>query len=116
MIKNYLTLSQSFIVVVDIPYLTIETIALRSGGIPGMFTSYQEPKYPLRLDHGRMSEYWKVSETTRWSVTVHDSYFRDYIMEHSPKNLQDTVTGQIVPEYGFRHGPGELVKIGGFRI
>lgn len=115
-IKNYLTMSQSFIVVVDRPYLTIDKVALRSGGIPGKFTAHQEPLYPLRLAHGRMSEYWKINENTRWSVNVEDSYFRDYIMSYSPKDTQKSVTDNLVPESGFRHGPGYLIRIGGFSL
>ena len=55
-------MSQSFIVIIDTDFLSLQTIHIRNNSFPGMFTSAHEPVYPLVTGYGKVSEYWKVYE------------------------------------------------------
>lgn len=83
-IKNYLTLSQSFLVVLDASEFGIDKIAVKNMNAPGLFTSYTEPLYPMFVGYGRLAEYWKRQEGGRWTMTVTDSFTRDYILSQAP--------------------------------
>ncbi len=88
-LKSYLSLPQSFWIIVDTPGLYTTKQYIKDTGLPGMFIAYEEPISPLFVGYGRMAEYWKTSEDGQWSVTVNDSYLREYSFASTP--LQDLV-------------------------
>lgn len=111
-IKRYFGLSQSFFVIVDTDNLFWNKIILRQALMPGIFTAYQEPTYPLFMGHGRLAEYWKVFEDTQWAVTVMDSWYRNYIFNRSQQNDYSNVTGQLAMDRPMFYSQGELLEIG----
>jgi hypothetical protein len=113
-IRNYMTLSQSFLVLVDIPHLTTNKIELRHSNLPGTFTSYQDPTYPLIVNYGKSAEYWKVKEGDRWAVTVVDSFMRNYILSRQPMSTLVNVTGNLVSFSPFEFSRGFLLEITGY--
>jgi hypothetical protein len=114
-IKRYLTLSQSFFVVVDAPNLFTNKISLRHCNIPGMFTAYQDPTYPLIVNYGKVAEYWKVKENNRWSVNVTDSFFRNFVLTTNPIHQLVNVTDQKIPSKPFYFSHGHLLEIGSYQ-
>lgn len=112
-IKKYMTLSQSFLVIVDIPYLNTESIYLRKSNMPGMFTAYQDPVYPLVVTYGKVAEYWKTFEDGYWSVTVADSFLRNYIISEQPTTDLIGVNDHLNPNKPFFHSRGFLLSIYG---
>lgn len=112
-IKNYLTLSQSFLVIIDTKHLITQKHHLRHSNLPGMFTSYTDPVYPLIVNYGKMVEYWKTLEDGHWSVTVEDSFYKDYIISQQPT---DTVVYNNfkVPNGNLTHSRGFLLDIMGY--
>jgi len=114
-IKNYMTLSQSFFVIVDTPYLVTNKIHIKKSHLPGMFTCYQDPTYPLIVNNGKTAEYWKTQEDGYWSVNVQDSFLRNYIMSEQPVRSEVTVTDQMRPDKPFFHSRGFLLEIAGYR-
>jgi len=114
-ITRYFTLSQSFVVLVEQDQLFYNRIPLRQLRVPGQFTAYQEPEYPLVLGTGRFAEYWKQREGDRWSVTMSDSYRRMYMhhreMEGQLKNVFDQLSFDI-PHF---FSQGYLLEIGAYQ-
>jgi len=114
-ILKYLTMSQSFLVIVDTPHLVTNKIHIRASQLPGMFTSYQDPVYPLIVNDGKIAEYWKTQEDGFWAVNVQDSFLRNYVISEQPVQQLETVTDQLVSSQPFRHSRGFLLEIAGYR-
>lgn len=115
-IKRYLTMSNSFLVVVDIPHLTTNKIHLRHSSLPGMFTAYRDPVYPLLCNYGKIAEYWKTYEDDHWSVTVQDSFLRNYIISQQPVYDLENVSNNLTSSKPFYHSHGYLLEIAGYNI
>lgn len=113
-ILKYFALSQSFFVSVESENLLFNQITIRHSPMPGMFTSYQDPKYPLFIAHGRLAEYWKVFEDEQWSVTVSDSFLRNYVFSQQPLKTGQVVNDNLLSYRPFSHSRGYLLEISGF--
>ena len=105
-IKRYLTLSQSFLIVVDTPFLSVNKIHLRGSHVPNKFTSYQDPSYPLSVGYGRLAEYWKTPEAGYWSLAIPDSFYRHFIAGQQPTQFIKMVNDHLLscPPYYFSRG------------
>ncbi len=112
-IKQYLTLSQSFLVVVDTPRLEVNKIHIRQSKVPGMYISYKNPCLPLIVGYGKAVEYWKVEEAGHWSVTIQDSFYRDYSISKQP--IRTTVANNfLVPNSPILNSRAFLLEITGY--
>jgi hypothetical protein len=115
-IKNYMTLSQSFMVIVDIPQLLSNKIFLRDSNSPGEFTAYQEPRFPLIVNYGKIAEYWKTKEDGYWSVRVQDSYLRNYVVSQQPTKDHQQINDHFLAGKPFYHSTGFLLELAGYSI
>lgn len=115
-IRSYLKLRNSFIVTLDVNHLTYNKIYLRHSNMPGMFTAYQDPSYPLVVNYGRIAEYWKTHEDGQWSVTVNDSFLRDFVIDFNTRNNLELINGHLLPMTPNKHSRGFLLEIGGYNI
>lgn len=115
-IKRYMTLSQSYLVIVDTPYIATKKLHIRHSNLPGMFTSSSDPVYPLCVGYGRTVEYWKVLEDDVWSVTVQDSFMRNYVLSWQSDSTLRNVTDQLVPNRPFWHSRGYMLEIAGYKL
>lgn len=115
-IKKYMTLTQSFLVLVDTDKLINRKISLRSCNLPGLFTSYIDPTYPLFVNYGKIAEYWKVLEDGHWSVSVQDSFLKNYILSEQPIQQLENITSNLLPNKPFRHSRGFLLEIAGYNL
>ncbi len=114
-LKRYMTLSQSFLVVVDAPLLFTAKHYLKHCNMPGMFTAYKEPKQTLMVGYGRVAEYWKTEEDSHWSVTVQDAFLRNFAFSYRPTKQLQNVTAAAVPTRTFKHSQGFLLDIGTYK-
>jgi hypothetical protein len=114
MLIKYLTLSQSFIVLVDAAHLFTNKLFIKHTSLPGMFTSYNDPVYPLIVNHGKIAEYWKEFNDGYWTVNVSDSYFRNYVFTHKSSKQINIVSDQRVPMRTHYNSRGYLLEIGAF--
>lgn len=93
-IRKLLTLPQSFVVLVDTPRLIYNRIYLRQGKLPGIYTTYHKPGYPLVLGDGRLAEYWYVEEDGHYSVRTVPTGFNNPVHRYTTpmkrKNIDDT--------------------------
>lgn len=115
-LKRYLTLSQSFLVIVDTSNLITNKIHLRHSHLPGMFTCYQDPVLPLIVSYGKVAEYWKVFEDGYWAVNVEDSFYRNYVLSQQPIYQLKTINGHLLPNQPFWHSQGHLLEILGYHV
>lgn len=113
-IKRYLMLSQTFMVFVDKDVMTYDRHYLQQVKVPGSFVSYSDPAYPMFVADGRMTDYWKVQESGRWSVTVADSYHRLYAFYRENEKMLKTISSQLAHDRPFRFSDGVLLEIGGY--
>ena len=112
---KYFTLSQSFIVLVDTDNLFTNKIFIKHTSLPGMFTSYNDPVYPLIINHGKIAEYWKEFNDGHWLVNVSDSYFRNFIFTHTSSKQLSNITDHRVPMKTHYNSRGYLLEIGCYR-
>lgn len=108
----YLTMSQTFFVVVDTPELFMNKTYLKNSSHPGMFITYQEPKYPLIVGSGRVADYWKVYDAGHWAVSVHDSYLANRVFDTVVTNDLRSVTDSCVPGSTYYDSRGYMLEIG----
>ena len=85
-IKKYLSLPQSFLVIIDKPNVYFEDHPVRTAPMPGMLLSYYEPVFPLMLGAGRSPSYWKRHENGQWAINIADSYRQNKAFETAIKN------------------------------
>ena len=114
-IKRYCALSQSFVVLVEQDHLFYNRIPLRQMRVPGQFTAYQEPQYPLILGTGRFAEYWKQREGDRWSVTMSDSYRRMYMHHRENEGRLKNIFDQLSFDVPHFFSQGYLLEIGAYQ-
>jgi hypothetical protein len=111
-LMKYLTLSQSFFVVLDAPELFVNRLFVKKTGTPGMFISFVEPQYPLCVGNGRMPEYWPRKEEDRWSLSAYDQYNRQKLFDTTdPMRLASVSSVSLPYDPDFYFG-ASLVEIG----
>ncbi len=115
-IRKYMTLNQSFLVIVDKPRLSLNKINIKHCNLPGMFTAYQDPVYPLIVNYGRVAEYWKTFEDGYWSVNVQDSYMRNYVLSEQSETFLTNVNSNLVPNKPYVNSRGYLLEIAGYSL
>ena len=115
-IRKYLTLSQSYIVVVDKPRLSLNKIHLKHCSIPGQFTTYQDPSYPLIVNYGKMAEYWKIEKDGIYEVTIQDGHMRNYILTEQAEYYLENVNNHLVPNHPYTVSRGFLLEIAGYNL
>lgn len=110
-IRKYLTLSQTFFVVVDTPALSVNRIML--GDVPksGIYECANEPKLPLVTSIGLLPEYNKVKQGLTWVVRCGELWHKDYNYESGDLNRMDRFPPQVLPSKGHHKEIGHLLEI-----
>lgn len=114
-IKRWLTLVQSFIVLIDTDNLFYDRRYLRQMRCPGIFTAYQKPEYPLILDQGRLGEYWRIKEDQYWAVTLTDSFRRNYQHRNEVRSSLRDVDGALAFDMPFIFSQAYLLEMGAYK-
>jgi hypothetical protein len=111
-LSKYLTLSQSFFVIVNSAELYVNRYYVKKTGTPGMYISYQKPTLPLYVGVGRMPEYWPRQEEDRWSLSAYDMYNRNKIFDTSDPLRLTSVSSTGLPMDPEYYASATLVEIG----
>lgn len=85
----YMTLSQSFLVLLTATDLFVERSYVRKTPTPGMYISYETPEFPLVVDAGKVANYWYTPEDGQYALSCHD------VAQHN--RLYDTIDVKNVP-------------------
>ena len=76
--KKWLTLPQSFIVVVNTPNLTVSTKQAHWTGLYGVYEYHENPTMPLLDHYGRLPEYWVKKQNGVWVLLVEDTLYKEH--------------------------------------
>lgn len=93
-IRAYLTLSQSFIAIVDTPELYFNKVFVRNSNLPGMITAFQEPTMPLVMGYGKCVEYSKIQESMYWALRVYDEWYKQFVWQTAPTSVNQFLSSQ----------------------
>lgn len=111
-LRRYLTLSQSFLVLLDNPDVFVEREYIGKTKTPNVFTGYTPPIFPLVVGHGKHSNYWYEKEVNQWSIHCHDSLRKNFVYNTgSPKTMQN-VSDQRWGSQPEDHSRAFYLKIG----
>ena len=72
-IRNWLKLSQSFMVVLNAPEVYTYKQYIARSGLPNVYFSYIPPEDALVLELGRQPSYWSSFNDGQWRVTLYDN-------------------------------------------
>lgn len=109
-IQRLLTLSQSFLIIVDTPVLTRELIAVKNPEIPRFYEYGKEPLYPLITPTGRINDYWLSKQGEHYVLSVTDNFYRRYSYESTDWEQGNVVSEQSVPDE-LIYANGNLLKL-----
>jgi hypothetical protein len=108
----YLTLSQSFLVILDCPEIYLQKQFIKRTGLPDMYIAYNEPIYPLVTALGRHPEYWYTLEDGQYSVTVYDALVENRIFDTVMTAELASVDAGRRPAYPGSISPAHFLEIG----
>ena len=114
-IRKWLTLSQSFIVLLDTDNLFFDRRYIRQMRAPGIFTAYQKPEYPLVVDQGRLGEYWRIQEDRYWSITMTDSFRKNYQHRRELRTHLKDVDSSLAFDVPFYFSQAYLLEMGTYK-
>lgn len=114
-IKNYLTMSQSFLVTVDTHHLNTQKLAIRNSTVPGRFTTQNWPVDPLIVGYGRLAEYWVERKDREYQLSIKDPFAAQYIVRSTPQLQNQTVTTNPNVFKPYQHMDGFFLQLSGYR-
>jgi hypothetical protein len=111
-IEAYLTLSQSFIVLLDNTELWVEFVGVEVPRWPHAYISYVEPIWPLVTGCGKIAEYWPVPEDRQWSLRVEDNFKNSYIYRTVDAKRETGLSNNRNPMHATGLSPACFLQIG----
>jgi hypothetical protein len=111
-IEAYLTLSQSFVVLIDNTDLWTDLVRVRAAKFPNLYVSHVEPQWPLIAGFGKVSEYWSVEEDGQWALTTEDTLRDNYLFNTVQAKRQVTLTDSRNPMNPRDLSPAFFLRIG----
>lgn len=115
-LKNYFSLSNSFLLTVEIDKIVTNKVFIRHSNLPGKLTAYQEPILPLIVNYGKMAEYWKTCDHGYWDISIVDTFYRNFILSHQQFDSLVNVTDMLLPNLPYYNSHGYFLEISGFNI
>lgn len=115
-IRKYLTLSQTFFVVIDTPAISVKRLMLDNVPKSGLYESGKEPKLPIITSIGLLPEYNKVRQGRYWVLRGGNLWTKDYNYETGDLIHIDRVPQQATPSRGYHKETGHLLEIKSMQI
>jgi hypothetical protein len=109
---RYMTMSQSFLVLVETPSLFQEYIPIESLRLPGRFIDASGDNLPLVGAYGRMLDYHTIKETDTFVYAAVDNIRHDYNANHTNWESKPFVDGQRYPAFPWWHDDAFFRVIG----
>lgn len=108
---KYLTLDQSFIIVLDTDNLHIQKEIIKHNTYPGVYTTYTKPSSPMQTSTGRLPEYYTLYEDGHYMLTVNDAFYRYQHHESVPEYLNKAATSQQHPYRTYYDSKGAFLHM-----
>jgi hypothetical protein len=110
-IRKYLTLSQSFIVLVDTPYLDVGVSPVSYSLLAGRYLTGNKPQAPLLIGHGRIAEYKVTTENGQYVLAV-DNYLLDTRVNSTYASQLDVATTEnAIPSHPIKHASAKFLML-----
>lgn len=109
---KYLTLSQSFFVIVDTPELFINKKYVQKTGLPGIYTDTVEPNYPLIMGRGRVGNYLFELHDGVYRLVVNDPYLARHVFNDLPQMTRNMVGSSYPTVDGNIQSRAYMLEIG----
>ncbi len=111
-IKGYLTMSQSFIVTLEVDNLYLKRHKLGYSHLPGRYYTGLDPHWPLALQLGRLPEYVAVDESSFWNIAIQDNMSVRYIFETHEWQGEHSVDNSKISNNPVYYSQGHFLEIG----
>ena len=109
-VKKYLQLDQSFVIVADCETIHTETSDVGVTGIPGVYETKTEPMYPVLNSQGIIAEYFKTNQDDVWSIRLRNDVTKQFMYKTNIEFDNETING-MSPTYRWYHDDPKLIKI-----
>jgi hypothetical protein len=109
---KYLTLSQSFFVIIDNLDMFVRRDYLHATPAPNKYISYTKPEFPIVTGFGKITNFWSVYEDKQWSIACSDSFYNNYLFNTVKLEDQPTASNARVPEAPVTNSKAFFLKIG----
>lgn len=108
----YLTLSQSFFVILDNTDIFVDKQGIHTTRIPGMYIAYTPPLYPMVVGFGRLANYWYTYEDGQYSLTTGDAFLPNPVYRTVNPYVQTCISDNRIPENPGQNSPAYFLQIG----
>ena len=110
-LRKYMSLPQSFVVLVDCPSMQVSREMIQKASFPGQYLVYNDPSLPLFGSYGRVLDYWKREENGKWHLECYDNYHRQYIFTEGPRRRAVFATDALDMTRRYRIGEGFFLDL-----
>jgi hypothetical protein len=115
-ISAYLTLSQSFVVLLETENFYVEKHKLGYLHLPGRYFACKKPTWPARTELGRLPEYVSIQEDDSWTLAIQDNFSTRYINETTGHLSDRSVASDAISANPVFYSKGHLLEIGSDKI
>lgn len=111
-LRAYVTLSQSFFVIVNNSDLSVDREQVRKTKMPDMFVSHKRPDWPLVVGAGKVGNYWYSYEDQQYALNCRDSLWNHRL--YHTVNVKELVNASPSrkPEHPVSQSNAFFLKIG----
>lgn len=111
-LRRYMQLPQSFVIIVDTPHLYVDRIGLSQLPISGYTEYKEEPTLPMVDDYGHLLEYWKGGGAYGWSLISNPKEFAKHEFYNTGATETNTTILDAITEDGYDYHHYHLLEIG----
>ncbi len=112
MLRKYLTLPQSFAIIVDTPHLYAKRNLLAKLPIAGYCESSYEPTQPLIDNYGHLLEYWKGGSGKQWAIISNPREYYRHELYHTGDTQNQTFITDASQLLGYDYHQYHMLEIG----
>jgi len=111
-VRAYMTLSQSFMVIVDSPSLFQEYIPLESSGLSHRYLSPVNEQLPVVGAYGRMLDYHLIEEDGTYVYCCSSNWRHNYDAGHRKWATMNAVDGGRYPSHPYKEATAFIRRLG----
>lgn len=109
---DFLTLKQSFVVIVDTPSLVTNEIPLQPAKVPGLYTCHMEPKHLMYSQARKPMDYWTRKEGPSYVINCGNALDTRYRFETTQWENDVAIDDRAETVNGIRYSQAYLLEIG----
>lgn len=111
-IRKYLTMSQSFIIIVEHADVYIKRLHVQNTKLPYQYISHIFPNYPMFNGIGKVSEYWSIYDEGKWEVNSFENFHHQRLFRKNDYWDEYAVTATRTSGMRTTHSLAYFLEIG----